>query len=163
MLDFEVQRCTRRCAKTDRELLPGEAYFSALVPQGSSVSRLDFSTEGWTGPPEGSLGWWQSRLPEANAQKAQWAPNDVMLNYFEELEQRPDQADARYVLALLMVRRRILRLENTETDPAGVETLVLFCSRNDAEYRVPAALPSDERAAEIQNELARLLHTEGGG
>lgn len=162
MLDFEVQRCTRRCAKTDRELNPGETYFSALVPQGGSVARLDYSAEAWEGPPEGAIGWWQARLPDANAHKMHWAPNDVMLHYFEELDNRPDQLDARYVLALLMVRRRILRLEATETDNQGQETLVLFCSRNDTEYRVAAISVSDERASEIQNELAKLLHTEGG-
>jgi hypothetical protein len=162
MLEFEVQRCTRRCAKSDRELQPGEAFFSVLVPQGASVVRLDFAVDAWEGPPEGALGWWQSRLPEANAHKMHWAPNDVMLHYFEELEGRPDQADARYVLALLMVRRRILRLEATETDDGGGETLVLFCSRNDTEYRLAATMPSAERAAEIQNELAKLLYSEAG-
>lgn len=162
MLDFEVQRCTRRCAKTERELLPGETYYSALVSQGSGVARLDYAAEAWTGPPEGAIGWWQAKLPDANAHKMHWAPNDVMLHYFEELDCRPDQVDARYVLALLMVRRRILRLETTETDDQGQETLVLFCSRNDTEYRAVAASVSDERAAEIQSELAKLLYTEGG-
>src|SRR5687767_197677 len=108
MLDFEVERCARRCAKTDREFQPGETYYSALVPRGSGVARLDFSAEAWEGPPEGSLGWWQARLPEPHGNKMHWAPNDVMLHYFEQLDGVADQADVRYVLALLMVRRRVL-------------------------------------------------------
>jgi hypothetical protein len=35
--------------------------------------------------------------------------------------------------------------------------MVLYCPRREAEYRVPATPPSDERVAEIQQELARLL------
>jgi hypothetical protein len=66
----------------------------------------------------------------------------------------------RYILALLMTRRRILRLEETEEDANGDEFLVLFCPRNDAEYRVAVALPDAARAAEIQEELARLLLTD---
>ena len=32
MLDFDVQRCTRRCSGSDRELKAGEWVYSALVP-----------------------------------------------------------------------------------------------------------------------------------
>ena len=101
-------------------------------------------------------------MPEPHSHKLHWAPNDVMLHYFEQLEGQPDQVDARYVLALLMVRRRVLRIEATEADEQGQETLVLYCARNEAEYRVAAAMPSDERAVEIQNELSRLLQSDAG-
>jgi hypothetical protein len=163
MLDFEVERCKRRCSVTGRDLAPGEAYYSALLPQGSLVARLDYSAEAWAGPPEGAVGWWQARLPEAHGGKPHWAPNDVLLNYFEQLQDLPEQADTRYVLALLLVRRRIVRLEETQTGPGGRETLVLFCPRNEAQYHVEVAMPSDERASQIQNDLARLLCTESGG
>ena len=38
MLDFEVQRCTRKCCETDAILQPGDEFYSALVAQGSQVS-----------------------------------------------------------------------------------------------------------------------------
>jgi hypothetical protein len=64
------------------------------------------------------------------------------------------------VLALLMVRRRIVRSEGTESDASGQETLKLFCPRNETEYRVPVVLPgTSERAEAIQQELAQLLET----
>jgi hypothetical protein len=157
MLDFEVQRCTRRCAKTDRELQPGEWFYSVLVPEGSEVVRHDYCTEAWEEPPEDALGWWKSRMPEAHARKANWAPNDVMLDYFQRLDGQAEKADVRFILALLMARRRILRLEENEIDENGNEFLVLFCSRNDVEYRVPVMTPGAARAEEIQDELARLL------
>ena len=39
MLDFEVQRCTRRCAATDRELKPGETFYSTLVVVGAKPNK----------------------------------------------------------------------------------------------------------------------------
>ncbi len=161
MLDFEVQRCTRRCAKTDRELEPGEVFYSVLAPEESEIVRRDYCQQAWEGPPEDVVGWWKSQMPEANAKRANWAPNDVMLDYFQQLEQCVDKQDVRYVLALLMTRRRLLRFEDTETDERGVETLVLFCPRNDTEYRVVASIPDQQRAEEIQEELARLLLADG--
>jgi hypothetical protein len=160
MLDFEIQRCTRRCFATERELRPGETYYAALVQQGAEVVRRDFSEEAWPGPPEQTLGWWKAQLPDAAARKHHWAPNDVMLHYFEQLGEQSDKLDVRYVLALLMIRRRVVRQEGSETDEAGREVAVLFCPRNDQEYRTPVVMPSAERAKEIQNELAQLLYAD---
>jgi hypothetical protein len=158
MLDFELQRCTRRCAKTDREFRPGEPFVSVLVPDGTRVKRLDYCLESWDQPPDDAIAWWKSQLPGGDGQRAVWAPHDVMLDYLQRLEGDESNADLRYVLALLMVRRRILRLEQTENE-GGSEVLVLYCPRNEAEYRVRANVPTDARAAEIQAELAQLLVT----
>jgi hypothetical protein len=156
-LDFEIQRFTRHCAATGRELKPGESFYSALVSKGAQVERQDFAVESWTGPPEGTLGWWKSQVPTPSAQKVHLAPNDVMLELLEQWEAVPTRHDSRYVLSLLLVRRRVLRLEETETDDTGTEVSVLYCPRRDCTYRVPAVMPSDERAAEIQDELSKLL------
>jgi hypothetical protein len=161
MLDFEIQRCSRRCSVSDRELKNGETCFSALVPRGGDVVRLDYAAEAWPGPPEGAIGWWKSTVVDPNAGRPHWAPNDVMLNYFERLLEEPAADDARYVLALLLVRRRIARVERSERDAGGREQLVIYCPRNEREYRVVEAMPSAERALEIQQQLAELLQAHG--
>ena len=40
-MEFDVQRCSRRCAETDREFRPGESFFSVLLPEGADVVRRD--------------------------------------------------------------------------------------------------------------------------
>ena len=42
-MDYEVQRFTRHCATTGRELAPGEEFYTALVAEGAEVRRLDFA------------------------------------------------------------------------------------------------------------------------
>ena len=120
-MDFEIQRCTRHCSKTGRKLEPGETFYSILEVRGADVVRGDFSEEAWEGPPEGILGWWKSHMPDQNANRPTWAPNDVMLDLFEDLAEQPAGEDLRYVLALLLVRRRVLRLEENETDEDAVD------------------------------------------
>ena len=161
MIDYEIPRCTRRCAATDRELQIGETCYSALVADGASVVRRDYSESAWSDPPPGVIGWWKSTIVDPHAGRLHWAPNDVMLDYFERLLEDPTALDAQYVLALLLVRRRVLRVEERQKDAAGLETLVLACGRNDATYRVTEVLPSRERAAAIQQQLADLLQTHG--
>jgi hypothetical protein len=167
VMDYEIHRSTRHCGKSGRELKPGETFYSVLMAAGSELMREDFAAEAWEGPPEGALGWWKSHVPSPDAKKLHWAPNDVMLDLFEQLADDRAQADLRYVLALLLIRRRVLRLEDTEsgettgekadeTSEAG-ETMVLYCPRRESEYRIAAVPPTAERVSEIQQELARLL------
>ena len=160
-MEYEVQRCTRQCAKTGRELQPGEAFFSTLVADGAALVRQDYCCEAWSGPPEGVVGWWKSAMPEATTKKAQLAPNDVILQLFDQIVDQPDKADMRYVLALLLVRRRVARPEESETDDDGREWMVMYCPRREATLKTLVAMPTDERAAEIQEELGRLLYASG--
>lgn len=157
MMDYELQRCTKRCHATGRELKPGDAYWSVVVVEGAELCRRDYSAEAWQGPPEGAVGWWKAEIPSAKSRKRHWAPNDVMLQFFDELERQEDKQDIRYVLGLLLVRRRVMRQEESERDEQGREVLVLYCPRRDETYRVPSVVPDEARAAEIQEELAQLL------
>lgn len=157
MIEYEVHRSSRHCAVTGRELAPGEPYYSALVPKGSSLERLDYAVESWQGPPEGAVGWWKSHQPEAGKRAIHTAPNDVMLDWFDRMADQPDQQDVRYVLALLLIRRRVFRLEETEHDAQGNEVLVVYCHRREVTYAIPAIMPNEVRIEQIQEELAKLL------
>ena len=156
-MDFEVQRCTRHCAKTERELAPDEEFYAVLMAEGAEVVRYDYCADAWEGPPERSLGWWKSKMPGKDPKKLHWAPNDVMLDYFERLEGDEERRDIRYVLGLLLVRRRVARHEESERDEQDQEWLVIYCPRREATYKVAVVTPTPERTMEIQEELARLL------
>lgn len=156
-MEYDHVRCTRHCATTGRELQPGETFYSTLTAEGAKLVRRDYSAEAWQGPPEGNVGWWKSHLPAREGQRLHWAPNDVMLELLDQLADDPAHADMRYVLALLLVRRRVCRLEETEHDESQQEMLVLYCPRREVEYRIPVATPDEQRIVAIQEELARLL------
>ena len=157
MLDFEIGRFTRRCAATDRELQPGDAFYSLLIAEGEMVVRKDYSAENWPGAPEDAICHWKSEMPDASAHKVTWAPKDAILGYFLELLEKPDDADQLYVLALLLIRKRIVRMEETQRNDADCEEMLLYCPSNEQEYRVPVVEPNAERIEQIQEELAQLL------
>jgi hypothetical protein len=156
-MDYEIQHAARLCQTTGRELAPGEVYYSALVESGAELTRQDFCVEAWQGPPPDSVGWWKSQRPEAGKRPSAGALNDLMLDLFDQCEHKPEQADMRYVLALLLVRRRVLRAEEDTQDAQGREILVLYCPRRDVTYQIAAVSPDDTRIQQIQDELTRLL------
>jgi hypothetical protein len=156
-MDFEVQRCTRHCADTGKEFKPDEEFFSALIVDQAQIVRKDYCVDAWEGPPDGALGWWKSKMPSDSGRRVSWAPNDIMLDYFEELQQQPEKQDVRYVLTLLMIRRRLLRVEDEETNEDGNRQLKVFCPRREKTYDVVVVEPDAARQQEIQDELAQLL------
>jgi hypothetical protein len=156
-MEYEIQRCTRHCTVTGRELKPGEDVFSVLMTEEGKLVRHDYAPEAWPGPPENAVGWWKSQIPLPEANRVHWAPNDVMLQLFEDLQLQPTQQDMRYVLGLLLVRRRVMRLEEEGRDEQGRETLALYCPRRETTYRVAVSPPGESRIDEIQKELTKLL------
>jgi hypothetical protein len=170
-VDFEIQRSTRRCAATDRPLEPGAMCFSVLEVQGADIVRKDYAASAWPGPPPEAFGWWKSRVPEPHAKKIKLAPNDVLLELLDKLAERPECQDMRYVLALLLVRRRVLRLDGPALPTAkpsprpDVQTMTVYCPAREASYEITVLMPSDERVEEIQLQLGELLisGTEVGG
>jgi hypothetical protein len=159
-MDYEVQRCTRHCAVSGRELGEGEEFFSVLIAEGSVVRRFDYSLEHWQGAPATAMSCWKSRMPTRDAHKQRLTPGEVLLELFQEWADQPDKADIRYVMALLLVRRRVLRLDETEHDELGGEVLVLQSPRDESVYRVLASPPTPQRAVEIQQDLEKLLYAD---
>ncbi len=161
-MDFEVDKSTRTCAATGREIGAGETYHSVLVRDGAEVKRLDYSQEAWKGPPSEAIGSWTSVMPAKDAtNKRKLAPSEVLLQLFHELSDAPDREDLRYVLTLLLIRRRLMRLEETVVEE-GAETLLLYCPRDEQTYRVRVVAPGEARVQEIQDYLGGLLFAPAG-
>lgn len=166
MAEFDIRSRDRNCSVTGKELVPGEVVYSSLIERESGIVRLDFSEAAWTGPPEESIGWWKARIPEKKSGRIYWAPNAVVLSYFHELREQPDQAAVVYLLALLMVRKRILRMEEFEdvvdedSDGASGQVMVVTDPTDEAEYRIPTVDVAEEQIEQIQNQLCELLFSD---
>ncbi len=157
-LEIDIAACSRVCAATGRALQPGDVYFSLLQLQSGEMARKDFSAEAWRGPPGDCVGWWRSRVPVKDDSQPVMAPIDVMLNLFEALEEVPAEFEFRYLLGLLLLRRKSLRREDSIRDDKGREVLVLHCSRREKDYELIVSEPSPEQAAKLQQQMFDLLY-----
>ena len=156
-MDWPIHKLTKLCSATGRELLEGEAVYSVLVPADGDWKRLDYAAEAWQGPPEKCVAWWRSYVPTRDAGKPKLAPTDALLQFFDELADSGRRADMLYVLSLLLQRRRVLRLDQQETNPQGQEVSVLFCGRNERTYEVATVRLDFKQMSAVQHELERLL------
>jgi hypothetical protein len=76
---------------------------------------------------------------------------------FDQLAAQPRQREMRYILSLLLLRRRVFQFEDEATDEKGDVFMTLYCPRRDTSYEVQVVEPEDARAEEIQQKIADLL------
>ncbi|MDR0337702.1 MAG: hypothetical protein LBI18_11485 [Planctomycetaceae bacterium] len=132
-------------------------FFSVLIEEKNSLKRLDIAVENWTGPPSEFLGWWKTRVPDNNDKKIQIAPNDVLLNLFEQLSLQTEKAEIRYVLSLLLIRRRQFRYEREIEDEKGQKKLVVYAIKENMTHEIPVAILDQKKLEEVQKQLSLLV------
>ncbi len=159
MTDYSVPKPTRQCAQSGRALADGEFFFSALIPSESGYQRVDIGEDAWNGPPQQALAWWRSQVPVRAAGRQTLAPNEVLWRFFSSLREQGHRPEMLYVLSLLLIRRRLLRLEETPDGSVDTTTLVVYAPRDDEVYHVPTVDLRPDQGEAIQQELDQLLGT----
>jgi hypothetical protein len=158
MTDYQIQPNTRRCAASGRELQPGERYYSVLAEEGGKFVRKDYAGDAWQGPPPGAFGFWAGRVPPPQGKRRQPIDDDVLLDCLQRLEgqEEPGRVKFRYVAALLLLRRRRLRLEGVRQD-GPQEVLEFRCPRTGARHRVVNPCLQDDEIAAVQEDVFQAL------
>jgi hypothetical protein len=171
MIEFDFKRPTRRCFQTEQDIGPGEVFFSTLIEgDDGELIRRDYSEGAWQGPPEECVGWWRSRVPSLDKGRIYWAPRGVLLAFFQHAYERSQQVGLVYVMALLLVRKRILNWQETR-ESNGKRWMVVQDSRSKQTYEIEQLELTVAQIQEIQSHLADKLFTdqqiadedEGGG
>ena len=159
MPEFDFKRSSKRCSITDRTFAPGEKYISALMEVDDDLQRQDFCLEEWKEPPADCVGWWKAQVPEATEGRVFWAPDEVLLSYFDHLNESAEHGDVAYVMALLMVRKKLFSLEEFIDSPSG-QRMVVLNRREKQTFEVDVFDLPPDRLAKIQNELEEKLFTD---
>jgi hypothetical protein len=158
MTEYQIQPNARRCASSGRELQVGERFFSVLTEEGGKFARRDYAADTWSGPPANAFSFWAGTIVAPNARRALPIDDDLLLECFARLEgnTEPAQVKFRYVVGLLLMRRRRLRLEETARED-GTEVLHLRCPRSRMRYRVVNPALTDEETYAVQDEVYQVL------
>ena len=158
MTEYQIQPNTRRCVISGRELRAGEKFYSVLREEAGKFVRLDYSSEVWQGPPHGSFSFWTGRIRAGEENKRPPIDDDLLMDCLQRLEgeTEPNRVNFRYVVALLLMRRKRLRFEETLSE-GDQEVLVLRCVRTRNTYRVLNPRLSEEQMAAVQHEVFKVL------
>ncbi|MCH2202453.1 MAG: hypothetical protein MK102_10830 [Fuerstiella sp.] len=153
-MDFSVRPVSKTCASSGRELLAGQLCWSVLIELDGRVVRQDYCDESWSGPPDGMIGYWQSVVPERNSGSVNTFDTDSLFDYFIQLCESPNKVeqDYQYVLALLLMRKRRLQLEQSIV-VGDHQAMRLIGTGGEGPFEVLERDLSDDRIEELQNQL----------
>ena len=131
---YDVQKTSGVCLATGQTLEPGQDCYSALVDIPAEqrekddqlgMRRVDVSAPAWEDgyrPPH-LFSFWKTTIPEPSARKKTFVDDAVLMNLLRRLEdaEEPQRLAFRYVVALILMRKKLLRYDGTQRrdDPQG--------------------------------------------
>ena len=129
---YETVRPTHQCAETERRFQPGETYVATLTesPESEEMLRLDYGLEAWeigARPPHAPIAVWRSVEADGQPQQNLLPGTDELFAMFEGMDGEAEGRAAvfRYLLALMLMRKRILRLADQRVGDRGRPVLQL--------------------------------------
>ena len=141
-----------RCAATGVELVAGEPYIGALceTEEEPGMIRLDYAVSAWEGAPRPArlIAWWRGVVQRDDSKKKPRVDAEGLMGLFEQLgESREARHVAfRYVVALLLVRQRVLTMTGVRESDGGS---VLLVKPRGATPEEPATEVEDPRIDEV--------------
>ncbi len=153
-MDFNIRPVSKTCAKSGRPFRPGDTCWSVLFEHDGNLVRQDFSADEWAGPPEGAIGHWRCMVPVSAETNRPKLDADSLFDYFLQLSDSPNivQQQYRYVLALLLLRKRRLILEEV-IDIDDKPTMRLVGSGGEGPFDVAEEELSEDQIDRLQNQL----------
>ncbi len=111
--DWEIKSRAHQCSRTGREFAEGEFFYTILVREGEGFRREDMCEEAWNGRNDNiePFSFWRSKYEPPAPPPPEPLPRDDAEGLLRRLIQENDPAhkNARYILALMLERKRLLR------------------------------------------------------
>lgn len=134
--DWEIKSRGHICTRTGREFVPGETFFTMLVREGEGFRREDLCEEAWESRNDNiqPFSFWRSKYEPPAPPPPEPLPKDDAESLLRRLiaEDDPAYRNVRYILALMLERKRLLRPMESQDDDMLVyehvatgETIVL--------------------------------------
>jgi hypothetical protein len=158
--EWPIKHRADTCARTERPFQPGEQFYTLLFREGEGFRREDLSEEAWTQRNENILpfSFWKSRYepPPAATPEALGKENAEELLRRLLAQNDPSNANACYVLAVMLERKRVLKQVKTE-QTEGRPVLIYEHAKSGDVFIVPEARLKLDEIEHVQHEVSQLL------
>jgi len=119
--DWEIKSRAHVCARTGVEFQPGETFFTMLIREGDGFRREDLSEAAWESRNDNiqPFSFWRSKYEPPAPSRPEPLPRDDAEGLLRRLvaENEPAYANVRFILALMLERKRMLRpMESQDED-----------------------------------------------
>ncbi len=155
--DWEIRKRSEICTATQRPFAEGEFFYTAIFRDGDGFRRDDLSEEAWQARPDNPqpFSFWRSKFemppPPPPEPLAKQDAESILRKLIEE--NSDTTKNARYILALMLERKRLLKpMESTDPD-----VLVYERTGTGETFLIPNPRLALSQVPEVQKEVSALL------
>ncbi len=162
---WDMPRRSNVCHVGGREFEVDEPICALLFETRDGYERRDYCREHAPGEDCGAIARWVTHRPVPRTQKAVAFDRDATFSFFRRLpdadaqdvdDATPQKLQFRFVLALLLWRKKVLRFESSTTE-AGRETWHFRAPHTDDEFHVARPDLDEDQMEALSRQLETLL------
>ena len=160
---YDVAKPLGKCSVTEKPIAVGEKFMAALRETLVGFERVDVSLEAWQGfDRKDVVGFWQATMPAVEQKKKLFVDDGVLCELFERLKDtaEPAKLNFRFVLGLILMRKKMLVYETSRTEDGGKDIWVVrFKGREDKLDLLNPKL-DEAQVTEVSQQLGQILNEE---
>jgi hypothetical protein len=166
--EYHVARALGVCAVSGRTIAAGEKLMAGVRETALGLERVDVAPENWEQFDKANLlAFWQTVMPAAEEKKKIFVDDEVLCTLFERLAEaaEPAKVNFRFVLGLILMRKRLVIYESARHEDAGVGRGgrdVWVVRMKGREERLDLFDPKldETRVLEVSQQLGQILNEE---
>ena len=161
MEQWEINKPLGQCCGTGKRIEAGEEYFAALVETGEGLARRDFCADYWQQEKPRVYCYWKTKLPSPNQKKQMFVDDEMLMAFFERLEKETEQekVNFRFVLALVLMRKRRLKYDSSRTE-GGTEIWQLRVVGDKQLVEVVNPNLDQEQVGQLSSQIGQILQVD---
>ena len=163
--DYEISRPNRLCCRCGTSFAAGQEFMAAVREDGEAFVREDCCLGCWeaSGPADGPevVGVWRARVPAPREKKHLFVDDAVLIEFLDRLagSEEPARVSFRFVLTLVLMRKKLLVYDGSATGDDGRETWTLHWKNRDDPIAVINPQLDDDKIAQVAGQLGALFET----
>ncbi len=164
--DFKISKTAGICTQTGEEIAPGEPFMAVARITDDEILREDYRLAAWeqldteaiAADPD-VLGIWRTRRPQPEEKKKLLIDDNLILQFFERLDgtDDPSRQNFRYVLCLILMRKRLLAYEGMQRREDGTEVWQMRRRGSDNMHEVIDPRLDEDKITAVSQQLGDIM------
>ncbi len=164
--EYSVNKTAGQCCNCEKQLEVGVEFVATLKEASEEFLREDFCLSCWENHKDncqpGMLGFWHSKVAQPQEKKKLFVDNELLINFFERLDgsEEPAKINFRFVLALILMRKKLLVYEGSSKMDDGRDTWTMHLKGSEEKHQVIDPKMDDEKISQVSEQLSEILEGE---
>ncbi len=164
--DYNISKPDGLCDACGRQFQVSQEFTATIRQTADAFARQDFCLDCWADGGRGGepdvIGVWRSRIPEPKEKKKLFVDDDVLINFFQRLDgsDEPAKISFRYVLALILMRKKLLVYDRVDKDDLGRDVWKMHLKGEDRAHEVVDPHMDEDQTLQVSQDLGQIMEIE---